>query len=287
LETDIREYESRFSVALAQVDQGEVIEGREDTLRQLIWTLAIRTRAVRDQFQQLTEDLFGAMVNSFESDEAHRAIIKGLEATLPAIQEETYGTLSEYERTFLEPLDVQTKSTVEEVEQMLSAGLIRQLFGELRYQIEGSGGPKIAEEGQLKGLAKVLEFGGAPDSFRPTNWEVLEFQAQELVLGDGCVVATTADGQPVSLLQSNTLWENIYLPISPFRVLAAGRGKIPTLSADAINQASVELSVSQFFCSSAEAATPELLTRIGRRAVVLSREDMAEMFADGWKEQDP
>jgi len=284
LETDIGEYETRFSVALAELDQGEPIQGREDTFRQLIWTLGIRTRGVRDQFEQLMDNLFGGLANSFELDVAQDALIKGIELKLPEILEEAYGALSEYERTFLDPIDVQTESTLGEVGRLLSSGLTRKLFGELRDHAEVAGSPKIAEEAQLKGLAKVLESGGAPDSFNPARWEMFEFKEGEIVLGDGCVVARTAEGLSVSLLQSNTLWENIYLPISPSRVLAAGRSQIPKPSAEAINQASAELSVSQFFCSNPVAATPELLLSIGTRAVILSREDIADMFADAWKE---
>ncbi|MEP7011119.1 MAG: DUF4238 domain-containing protein [Acidobacteriota bacterium] len=277
IEAALSEFETRFSIALSEIDQEATVKGREETLRQLIWTLAIRTRAVRDQFDRFIGDLLGAAANSFQSESGTRVLMKEIESRLP----ELLGP----ELTSLDSVGPQADSLLAQVQQMLESGLPQRVFFDTLGE-EFREDSRLSQQGQLKGLARVIEIGGAPESFRPTGWEIFDFKDHEIVLGDGCIVATIADGQTASLLRPNGAWENIYLPISPSRVLAAGRENPPAPLADAINRASAELSVSQFFCSSASAAAPNLVSRIGQRAVILDEVDMQEMFADGWRERD-
>jgi hypothetical protein len=144
-----------------------------------------------------------------------------------------------------------------------------------------------AEQGQIKGLNQLLETKKTPDSFSPSYWRFYKVDRQPMILGDSCIVAVTAEGNACSLLQSNSNWETIYLPISRSSVLMAGRSEADSvLEPEEINRASAELSCSYVYCSEVSDFVRTLAPLIGSRAPILSDQEISDIVADGWAKKE-
>jgi hypothetical protein len=134
------------------------------------------------------------------------------------------------------------------------------------------------KDGQIRGLRSLLERGRAPESFRPDYWCVHESSATDLVLGDGCVFATSEEGLVGMLFRFGQAWKAIYLPISPSKLPVGTRSLTsPALSASEVNRIAAELSFSYIYARSASNAELSLAQRIGTPDTLISQKELASM----------
>ena len=116
---------------------------------------------------------------------------------------------------------------------------------------------RSSKDGQVKALARVLDAGAAPDSFRPAAWHLISGGNGQFVLGDSCVVARAEDGSLGSLMKAGKKWREIYLPISPRQVLAATSTQTgQSLDNAAINRASAKFALRYIYRASGSGHSP-------------------------------
>lgn len=288
VEDDFEKAEQQYSQALSAIESGGKIEDYRDTLRELVWTLAIRTRALRHQFTETVANLTNKIVESVSSRSAQDTLIEGVRARLLGKFEEELSILPselraaarrDFERSKLHDEMLQA------IEDLVRSPFPQVAFGRIRDMMRTQGVlEKAVEDGQIQGLSRLLNETRVPESFLPAQWELCKVEPpQAFILGDTCVVAVTGEGRACSLLQSNDTWEILYLPISRSRVLVAGRHILGTLwQPEEINRASAELSSSHIYCSEATDVTRGLASLIGNKAVFLSDAEISEIAESGW-----
>jgi len=81
--------EDRLSALPQSLDQGELPENLAEDLRLFIWTLAVRTRAVRDQLGGTANVLFDQMATTITSDQALAAVLEQLDLQFDRVIKDT------------------------------------------------------------------------------------------------------------------------------------------------------------------------------------------------------
>lgn len=84
--------EDRLSALPQSLDQGELPENLAEDLRLFIWTLAVRTRAVRDQLGGTANVLFDQMATTITPDQALPAVLEQLDLQFDRVIKDTYRT---------------------------------------------------------------------------------------------------------------------------------------------------------------------------------------------------
>lgn len=288
VEDNFARAEYQYAQALTAIERGEEIENHRDSLRELVWTLAIRTRALRRQFTETVGNLTNQMVESVRSQSAQDALVEHFRVQLLEKFEEESSILTpelqaaakhDFERSELH------RNMLHALEDLMRSPLPHLVFGHMRDMMRTQGVlEKAVEDGQVQGLSRLLEDVRVPSSFSPAQWGLYEVEpSQALILGDACVVAVASEGKVCSLFQSNNTWETLYLPIFPSRVLVAGRHSLGTLwQQEEINRASAELSSSHIYCSETTETTRSLASLIGKKAMFLSEEEISGLVEGSW-----
>lgn len=169
--------EDRFSALLQSLDQGELPENLAEDLRLFIWTLAVRTRAVRDQLGGTANVLFDQMATTITPDQALPAVLEWLDLqfdrvikdTLQDLLKEVPAPQREVIQNVLSMPDVRQHLLHLSRDQARSTdvgGIFRWMLREFRNQNHVAVSSK---GGQIRSLSSLLEKGKAPESFRPDH----------------------------------------------------------------------------------------------------------------------
>lgn len=243
VEAAFAKMESTFSTALNEIEAGGSTRSHEDILRQMVWTLAFRTRAFRDQFSGKVGRLMSAVLDSEE-------LFRGFQ------------TIAERQLSEIKPVELQADMRAA----FAKAGLFEKSMAVLRSGIGEM--EDAAERGQIEGLAALLGTNQVPSAFAPLDWKIYSVDSGSLILGDFCVLCWKDDGRLGPLVVKD--WQTLYIPISPTKVLAASRqGSIPHRTAEELNVASAALSSNYFYCSEATDPLQALAASIGSMASLL------------------
>ncbi len=218
--------EGRFSKLLASIDSGSPPQAFSEELRQLIWTLAARTRAFRRQWAAAANGLLSEFGVFSQTADAQDAVVRQL-----------YSSIDEYVEGSLDSLPPEHRRLVSEFvsvpanrEQLVKyvgsnfgsvAGALVRILQDRRIM------QSSAKVGQIKGLAKALDQRTPRDAgfFKPGAWHVMLADPHTFLLGDGCVFAKRGDGDLCSLFKAGKHWSEAYLPISDRQVLVATRDR--------------------------------------------------------------
>jgi hypothetical protein len=285
VENALANAEGRFGALLLALDRGEAAENYSEDLRLFVWTLAVRTSAIRGQLGVAVNDLFDQMATTITPDQAQTAVLERLDVALD-------GALEDELRKF--PVQQQAIARnnlmVPEIRQQifrLGGALVRStdVAGMFRWMLRELCSQNIAasasKDGQIRGLSSRLASGMAPDSFSPDYWYIYESTTTDLVLGDGCVFATAENGSVGSLFRLGQSWNAMYCPISPSKFLVGTWSLTNSvLSASEINKISAELSFSYIYARSDGEAERSLAQRIGSTAPFISQEDLTRLVSE-------
>lgn len=285
LEDRLSGVESIQAQTLKRIEDGDDPSAHAETLRGLVWTLTIRTNALRSQFTSATARLVGHLADSAGDDDAKAAfaarVEDDLDELLPAELAKLPPRYRDRALQLLEDPDRRHALRDRFRDTLLQTDL-QALMHEAFSTIDGVISRSV-QDGQIRGLTSMLDRGSAPERFAPAHWRVERRQAGAFVLGDGCVFAVDGDGKAGTLLASSGAWGSIYLPVSSSAVLIASSDPIESvLTDDEINAASVALSAECFFSSLCGAREHQLIERIGSRASLMSDEEMARLAKESW-----
>lgn len=287
IEDAFAEAEGHFARALLSIEGGAPIREHEDTVKQLIWTLAVRTRALRQQFAALAHGLADTLIETSRSSQDMMA--QYMRSEFLSLMEKEFSTLPPEEQTAASAAisaPEAREEILEAIEGLMRSPLPQLFFDQFRDILQDQGMQRVAEGGQVKGLGRLLGDKKAPDSFSPSYWHLHRVDPHPLILGDSCAFAVRTDGRLGSLLPGNrnVKWETIYLPISPHTALVAARRK-PTylLGPEEINRASAGLSWSHIYSSVLNDAVRTMAAAIGSIAPILSEEEILDLASNSWK----
>jgi hypothetical protein len=278
VEDALEEAEGHFSAILARIDGGRPPEAFSEELRQLVWTMAVRTRAIREQFATATDGLLSEFAGHSTSADARDELARWLHSSFEEQMKKAVPRLPlEQRRTALD--FVRVPAVREQLMQLVPSSFGAWAGAMVRMVQDGGIIPTSIKTGQVRGLAKLLDRGTPPDGFAPGGWHVISANRHSFVLGDGAVFAKMEDGSLGSLLKSIQNWSEAYLPISDRQVLVATKKRDrPTLDhAVSINQISAAFALEYIYASCAGSATRDLISLIGTRGPLFARHELAEM----------
>jgi hypothetical protein len=86
--------ETRFSRTLSALDAGESAHNHAEGLREFVWNLAVRTRALRKQFEDVAERLTTKVIETVTSDEVGDALAQFIRSDFDRLMDEGISSLS-------------------------------------------------------------------------------------------------------------------------------------------------------------------------------------------------
>lgn len=290
VEDRLQSVEGTQADVLADIDRGVSPAVHSETLRRLLWMLAVRTNALRQQFVAAGTTLLDHLEDSAGSDEASA----GMRAR---IRDECDGQIRQALARLPGAYRVRALELYEDpARQEAFRELIMSQVGDVDFQgfirwfRERAGDMldlnKSAAKGQIRGLSALLDRPDAPPVFAPTHWDVIRRPLGTFVLGDGCVFATALDGRVGSPFAFKGTWRAVYLPISSSAVLVAAPCPIDAVLPDeSINAASVELGADVFFACRCSEQEKSLVPRIGTGVPLISDDEMAKIARNSWSDR--
>lgn len=288
VEERLKRVEGEQARVLVDIEHGAPPHIYEKPLRHLLWLLAVRTNALRQQFADVATTLFDYLEDTAGSDEAMAAMTAvASQECVDLVRKEFQKLPPTYRDRALELLSDPARQralrgrAAAQIGDLNVQGFVRQV----RQLGDSLNFGKHAAGGQIRGLTRLLERADAPEGFAPTHWRLIERPSGTFVLGDSCVFAAAADGRIGSLLALGTSWRHVYLPISSGAVLVGATRAIQDLLDDeVINRASAQLSALHFYASCCTDREIGYIADIGTGVPLLSDSEVATIVRDSWKD---
>ncbi len=281
--------EDKFSGALRAIDAGSSLAEHSSTLSRLVWSQAVRTRALRQSLAETMDAAFSAFTSSLDSKAAMAAFKRMTKEELP--------------RTIADEMNRLPLPARREAERRLEAiggteGAVRMAlakidslefaaFGVMLNAIMRSEGliDKAMERGHIRALSKVLIESPSDLPFKPDAWYLLEDPSESLVLGDVGVFAVARDGTTSLVMRASDSWREMYLPISPTKALVACISDArPSLSPEEVNRASAAFSLMSIYVARPSEVIRQLIPLIGTRARLGDANDIQGIIDDVWSD---
>lgn len=277
-ETQIEErlgpVETAQSGIIRRIEAGDDPNDYSSEISELVWTLAIRTNALRSSFANSGQQMIDALSESAQSPDAAGAMkaevsmlaAKEIDRLFPGLSPAQMSQLITQLHVQLEQLDVG-----EEVRGMLDKA-------SREIDLLDS-----AQSGQIRGITGILDSPLQPKLFKSLRWTLVEFVEDCLILGDACVFAWDDTEQEPTFPNYSKTARDIYLPLSP-RLALVGQvdASMPTLPLETINEASASISCDAVFANRVGNREADYSKLIGRRAVMLRELDARRMARDAW-----
>lgn len=281
--------EDKFSAVLRAIDSGSPLREHSATLSRLVWSQTVRTRALRQSLGETVDALFSAFTSSLDSEAAMNAFKRMTKEELPR-------TIA-YEMQRLPPrARRKAESRLEEIGgtegavqlalakldavEFAAFGMVLNAMMKSEDFIE-----KAMERGHVRALSKLLIESPSDQPFQPDAWYLLDDPSESLVLGDVGVFAVARDGTTSLLMRISNSWSQVYLPISPTKVLVACKGDArPILSAEDVNRASASFSLASVYASRVSEQNRQLIPFIGTRTRLGDAREIQEIVAEVWSD---
>lgn len=279
--------ESRHSTTLDSILGGTDPNACTFDLRELVWTLAVRTDNFRRNVRDLLVDGVGEMAqqaegesvenfaSSYINDEFDSLLDQAIES-LPAVparalrvsmkwRPELRDKFRHIANLFFEASDI--------------ARPFQTMLKEIVAQIDFD---KLTDEAHIQSLETLILGECVPTTFRPEHWVLIRFPSKSVILGDGACFAIR-NGRPGHLMKFGKDWDEIYLPISHDTVLVACRSEqLPRYGLEQINRSSVILSYNQFFTPEKASRYEILMPLIRTGEATLSPEELSDAVHGIW-----
>lgn len=288
LEDSLATAESDHAKVLRRIDQGDSPEIYAEQLRDLMWTLSVRTRAMRHRLAEFGNIALKALASTLDSESAERAIKQEASRQFDdRLEAWLLGLPSRYRERATELLaDRRRRLALKQrlLGELEAANLANGMATALSIAAGMADFSDAAAKGQIRGVTGILEKRASPARFAPAHWAVIRKPAGTYILGDACVFARDADGKLGNLITIGAAWKRAYLPISDSAMLVASMSASEAdLTDDQINSASVEHSWDSFFASQHTQVEVERSSRIRAGEPLLSINEIMDMARDAWK----
>ncbi len=281
IELAFSKIESEFKDALSELDNGVSPKSLSEILRRFVWMQAIRTRAIRHQY----EDLAGTMIAKLSSDESIDDISKYLRSQAPSMIEREIEKLPKSKqkaaRQLLKNPFIQ-HALQHRILKSTATDSVKGMMELLQKKITSEGVvKKAAISGHLKGIKQLIHATEPPTHFLPVDWQILKSATDQVVLGDLCTIAVSDALETCSLLKCGKSWRNVYLPIDSRTVLvASAASEALTLGIDEINRASASHSVMYYYSKNLNEEAKALQDVASTRASIFDDAEWAELIRD-------
>ena len=280
--------EGMIGSTLTSIDKGCDLETLHEELRHLCWNLAIRTRALREQYSSMGNGVIESINNAIGSEEAGKSLRDYFDENANEIIQRHADSYPRNERRAFLAKMKKKSNRVQFISIMKSAtndsSLIKTFSNFATDGIKSNKTfEKASKDGQLRALSDSLKYGSSPDWFLPTRWHIRENQDPYYILGDSCVITQRVGGSVGSLFKFSSEWTKLYLPISPHKVLVGSRSDdCHDLSDEQINQVQAEITQSHIFSSYIDEGIIRLSDKIREGEPIVSNEEFEHFLSNPW-----
>jgi hypothetical protein len=267
LEDDFANVEGRYAQALRDLRNGAAPQTLSEILSEFVWTLALRTRAARDQGRSTARDFLDLLPEMVDSPEMAAAIDKELRKQREtATDEKRLAIELLLGNPGLRALGQQSAGKV--LRLAANAAEARRVLDEVIGRV------------QVLGLSSLLEHQSTPHWLQSAVWRLARQDDVTLVLGDcGAVAFDSAQGakSPLSLGDSSL---HVCLPVSASELVLASKTATKNVPSFAdVNRASSALSARFIYSTEQLNTDDELLRLIGSHEPFLGKGDLDAMLA--------
>lgn len=287
LEDRLSEQETRLQKVLDSIESGNNPSQYDDDLRHFVYTLAFRTRNVRETYVDAASQFMQYFIDSFSSQSAEQAIMDHIDASLDEVIREGINMLPEEQQVYIWSQVNQNPAIWDQLREYVKSSPpavngLENIREGLRIAEPLVDYKKAAKDGQIKGLTNLL--GQDIKSPLPfDSWHVLHTENLPIILGDCCVFGFRSNHRPCPLFTGPSDCKEVYLPISKHSVLIGTRENAkPNLGISQINIASAEVSRDVFFSSTLKNDVLTLAGSIGKHALPLDRSSMEHIVEEFW-----
>jgi hypothetical protein len=289
LERELGLFETRLGSAFQAIDDGEDPGLHSETFRVFVYIQMLRTRALREQFIDTSTRMLDDLFDETTPELLLNAVSQELETNFESYLENEINKLSKVQRKAASILLARPRAR----ETLKRAFMEQVVNSDTKPMLDAASvamrDPKLISEsaasGQIRGLSRVLGGEGIPKSFLPMKWSVVHHQGTgSFVLGDCCVVARSIEGEFGFPIRFGKSWSEMFVPISPDRVLIASRSASTdnSISNQELNFQSAELSRKFIFSSSASDEFRELAASIGNEKFLLPEDELSNLSSEAW-----
>ena len=289
LEKSLGEVEQQMKPVLDQILTGAPVSDFALDLANFVYLLGVRTRALRLQIADSANEVFTELFSEAtipliekavrkEADGRYDEEINKIIAAVPRNRRKVALKLARQrlpKATFLQMID-ERLGQIDLRAVLVSQG--KQMIPRINFQA-------AAEDGQLKGLTRLLDAQKTPDPLLNAVWKLVTQSSGAYVLGDACVIATQ-DSKVGSLFRfGSTEWAALYLPLTPRHLLVAYRNEpwqIP--QPDQINEYSAQLAENAIFCCEDTEETRRLSLIIGSGYALIEPSETTRLVNEIWRD---
>lgn len=251
IERRLSELEGRQANLLRQLDAGVEPARLASELRDLIWSLAFRTRSLREKFI-LAAGNFVDELRGLSGDSLRKLIEHELDSRLEEYLKPVLKQVSNEQRQMVYSMLRDPCNRMELISRCLPGDQVaRNQLGELCKILSPTLRP-AANNGHVQALDRLLSSEAlAPPVFEVSQWEVRRYGSNAVVLGDQVVVGVSQEGVTGVLGQFTAELGCVVLPISHEAVVVgASRGfSTQFLDAEFVNRASSKHAFDTLFAS--------------------------------------
>ena len=283
LENALSDIETPLHNVLVAIDSGSPLESHAQELRQLVWSLALRTAALRGQFEQTATNMLDILVEAATDEKLRSGVMDHFEKNLDELVLEQMPP-DQRDRVAIVLQNPAIRMAVQQaVRVRIERESFKPLLVGLSHLLRSQGTlEKAARGGHIKALNSLLREGRSPEWFAPMGWQKIDMAPHSVILGDCCVVGISSDGAIGPLLGRSEDWQLAFVPISHSSVLVAHRttGRA-LLTAAEVNKASAMCSLEHLYASSLPDDLDALLNIIGS-SPMFDNALFDELRRNGW-----
>jgi hypothetical protein len=279
--------EPGFAACLKALDEGpRLCDGEMEILTLLVWTLAVRTRAIRMELLELYDLLMEELEGMLAGPEGADLLLDFWRRNLPTLVADDLRNAPLWQRWIAKGL-LKTERGRGWLVSLLEHELRSQRLGPnlvpfFRAARDREIVLKAAADGQHRGLHHLVESEEVPSHFSPDGWTLSRHQG--LILGDTCVVSINGDNVAASVTKHHDDWTTCYLPMDPGTLLVGHATPARhSLATSEVNGASAALSHSHFWASSYQAELHELAQVIGTGTPLFSAEERRTLILESFR----
>lgn len=289
LEFAFAEYEQKFAPAIIQVAGGRNPNELSQILSSLVWTQAVRTKAIRESFDNALRSMLGELLDEARSTNLAARISSRTENEFDSMFADIVQKLPHDERLVAEESYKVPKIRLLMIQaarsQLSNGGFTTMLSRLLTAVTDGEMISEMVRAGTLKGLKKMLDLNTTPNATIPKIWKVVKFEDHSIILGDICTFYVSADGRCGGAGRFGEDWMAVCLPISHNSILIGTNGQSEfELSAEVVNFYSASLSADVIFSSRASPTFLSLANKIGTLEPLIDQTEIAELVTQAWQQ---
>jgi hypothetical protein len=142
---------------------------------------------------------------------------------------------------------------------------------------------EIIRESTITGLKALLKNTATPLDNSPTEWKVVRFENNSIILGDICTIYLGPSGNFAGAGKFGKDWLAVCLPISHNCVLVGTKNKYEfNATSETINFWSASLSTQVIFCNKPQTTHIELVAKIATKEPLIDQSEIQRLVNDIW-----